>query len=530
MASNRIACIHITHDDVRILEGRIGGGVMMITNSTVVENAGRFFSGTRLAFLQELVLAIVNAMTVNSFTAKDLYVVYDNNLQVDFFLDERLFNTGEKGFRSVFQKKQDDEQKPASTGSIVHKSKWGKFITELDQGELTTTTHVERDLVNFMFAEFHEHGYKLRSFEAPETALIYFRNFAKYTYDALNKLVVYANNDDVGSFFQFTKDVPVSNKQFHFDMVRAMTLPDKLIGCIQEEIQKSKLHNPQIILAGDVFADPDVYLECCEEIKKAGLVCLDTYALWRDRGAPMNSLRVIVNDEGPEIERGGRFGLCVALMCRMLEKKPENMLEGIRISLLDKKQKQAIADVFLTIAILGAIYGTIRAGVSIAEIKAIEPEYSSLSVSVESQLSGAEAARDRLRTEYLTLASLDTRLNEIIRFVYSNQDENINVVSIDSFDMLPAANGVVTTTTNATESQQMETSGQQENAEANALANNSMNTIVLRGYAKTPEAPMEFYKKMSTYGFGSLELVGVEQVFLPTSEELYTFELLIHKT
>ena len=88
--NNKIACIHITRNDVRIVEGRVSSGVILISHSAIVQKAGRFFSGDRLANMSDLVSAIVTSMTMNSITAKELYIVYDNNLQVDFFLDEKL--------------------------------------------------------------------------------------------------------------------------------------------------------------------------------------------------------------------------------------------------------------------------------------------------------------------------------------------------------------------------------------------------------------------------------------------------------
>lgn len=87
--NNKIACIHITRNDVRIVEGRVSSGVILISHSAIVQKAGRFFSGDRLANMSDLVSAIVTSMTMNSITAKELYIVYDNNLQVDFFLGRK---------------------------------------------------------------------------------------------------------------------------------------------------------------------------------------------------------------------------------------------------------------------------------------------------------------------------------------------------------------------------------------------------------------------------------------------------------
>lgn len=534
MASNRVACVHITHENVRLMEGRVGNGVIMITNTAIVEKASRFFSGERLAYMQELVAAIVSAMNVNSFSAKDIHIVYDNHVQVDFFLDERLHGGSDrkKLLMNIGGKKDaeaDDLAKRGSTGVVVHKTKWGKYITEVDQGELTTTTHIERDLVDFMVSEFHEHGYKVKSIEAPETALLYYRNVVKYTYDALNKLVVYANNNEIGTFYQFTKDAPVGNKQFHFDSVRSTNFTDCVVGCVQEEIRKSGLHSPHVMLVGDAFADQQVYLDTCEALKESGIVCLDTYALWHDRGAPVNSIHVVANEDYAEIERDGRYGICMALMFRTLEKKPENMIEGIHFSVLGKRQRRALADFALTLAILVAIYGVGSAAISYAEMSIVNKEYRAASASVDLQLTAIESDRDRVREQYSTLATIDTRLNKVFRFVYNQSALDLNVASVDTIDMLPysSASPVAAEETAENAEEAPQTYVSQPSAEAQEKAAGPQ-IIIIRGYSSTTDAPVRLYQALVSENLGKAELVGVEQVSTSTSDELYAFELWLY--
>ena len=112
--NNKIACIHITRNDVRIVEGRVSSGVILISHSAIVQKAGRFFSGDRLANMSDLVSAIVTSMTMNSITAKELYIVYDNNLQVDFFLDEKLIAKKENKSFSFGKKKDSNDGDAAS--------------------------------------------------------------------------------------------------------------------------------------------------------------------------------------------------------------------------------------------------------------------------------------------------------------------------------------------------------------------------------------------------------------------------------
>lgn len=97
----------------------------------------------------------------------------------------------------------------------------------------------------------------------------------------------------------------------HFDASESNEFVGKVCGVIKDEIQKSALHNPHIMLVGDAFANPDTYIECCRALQEEGLTCVDLYARWKNMNLPINCIRVIVPDEDIEIERDGRFGICM---------------------------------------------------------------------------------------------------------------------------------------------------------------------------------------------------------------------------
>ena len=211
----KVACIHICPNKIRILEGRISDGFVLVTKTALIEKASRFYIGDRLAYMSAMVDAIVNAMAVHSFTAKQVHIIYDNGLDVEFIIDERLEKKrAEKAARrnslnniSLSFGKKDGKEKDNSkqNGVIVKKKAWGEYITEAEQGEVTTICKVERDLVDFLTEEFQDHGYKVLSIEPPETTMFYLRKFVPYTYDTINKLVVYADNEQDGFFYTFTK-------------------------------------------------------------------------------------------------------------------------------------------------------------------------------------------------------------------------------------------------------------------------------------------------------------------------------------
>ena len=544
--NNKIACIHITRNDVRIVEGRVSSGVILISHSAIVQKAGRFFSGDRLANMSDLVSAIVTSMTMNSITAKELYIVYDNNLQVDFFLDEKLIAKKENKSFSFGKKKDSNDGDAASAknvGVIEHKKEWGKFITETEKGQLYTTTKIERDLVDFLISEFQEHGYKVCSLEAPETALLYLRKMIPFTYDALNKLVLYANDETTGYFYQFTKDAPSGGqKQVHFDASESNEFVGKVCGVIKDEIRKSALHNPHIMLVGDAFANPDTYIECCRALQEEGLTCIDLYARWKNTNLPINCIRVIVPDEDIEIERDGRFGICMALFARVFEGKPENLIEGFHLMGLNKKTKIGLVEVGLTVASLFLVFSVITTGISVYENIVAKSEYERASNATESRLALAQLQRDAAKARVDSLSTIDRRYNEIFKFVYAQVDEDLNIASIDTMDMIPStettgsAYGGETTDSSQAVSDPSQvtqpTDGEQASDVVDVTGETSatsytMQTIVIRGYSRTTDGPVELYKALVNADIGEVKVVGVEQVPLPSKETLFAFELTV---
>lgn len=544
--NNKIACIHITRNDVRIVEGRISSGVILISHSAIVQKADRFFSGDRLTNMSDLVSAIVNTMTMNSITAKELYIVYDNNLQVDFFLDEKLIAKKENKSFS-FGKKKDanpgDAASAKNVGVIEHKKEWGKFITETEKGQLYTTTKIERDLVDFLISEFQEHGYKVCSLEAPETALLYLRKMIPFTYDALNKLVLYANDETTGYFYQFTKDAPSGGqKQVHFDASESNEFVGKVCGVIKDEIQKSALHNPHIMLVGDAFANPDTYIECCRALQEEGLTCVDLYARWKNMNLPINCIRVIVPDEDIEIERDGRFGICMALFARVFEGKPENLIEGFHLMGLNKKTKIGLVEVGLTVVSLFLVFSVITTGISVYENIVAKSEYERASNATESRLALAQQQRDAAKARVDSLSTIDRRYNEIFKFVYAQVDEDLNIASIDTMDMIPltettgSAYGGETTDSSQAVSDPSQVTQPTDGEQApdvvdvtgeTSVTSYTMQTIVIRGYSRTTDGPVELYKALVNADIGEVKVVGVEQVPLPSKETLFAFELTV---
>ena len=561
MGTSKIVCVHITQESIRLLEGKVQGREIQILQAATLSGAEMFFDNGRLSALAEMVDAVVHTMTLHSFSSKELHIVYDNNLEVDFFLNEKPKQKKTSKYNITFGKKNDkdkdtsekslDGQKNRSA-VIQHKKQWGQFVTEFEHGEMNTTTIMERDLVKFMVSAFGEYGYKVVSIEPPETALMYLRNMVPFTYDSLHKLVIYANDAASGTMYQFTKDMPAGTKKFHFDDIPAPRLADKTIGVIKEEIRKSSLHGPSVFLVGDAFNNIDTYVDICEGLKKEGITPIDMYGAWNDNALPFDTVEVSV-PEDVDFNVCGQYGLCVCMLARTMEKKPENMIEGLQMPTVGWKTKHMAVDVSAIIAALFMLCNVTLTGVGVAKDLMVRNEIKHSTNATEVQLTQAQNERDLSKAEAAILQTLDERYKDIFSFAYQHVSNDLNIASIDTIDMIPVSNssgsnysgtadddstdgttdGTTDTTaktdggaTDATADNSTTTDGSVDATDTSSTAFESK-TLVIRGYARNSYAPVKLYNELSKVGMGEVKISGVQQVKIPSNETLFAFELTV---
>ena len=126
--------------------------------------------------------------------------------------------------------------------------------------------------------------------------------------------------------------------------------------------------------------------------------------------------------------------------------------------------------------------------------------------------------------------------------MYAQVDEDLNIASIDTMDMIPStettgsAYGGETTDSSQAVSDPSQvtqpTDGEQASDVVDVTGETSatsytMQTIVIRGYSRTTDGPVELYKALVNADIGEVKVVGVEQVPLPSKETLFAFELTV---
>ena len=91
MAGKRLITIHISPFSIHILEGKLDGGNLILYNSANIYNIGKYFEGERVKGLRELVRGIVEEIKGRGFRGKEVSIIYDNGVEVEFFLNEKSY-------------------------------------------------------------------------------------------------------------------------------------------------------------------------------------------------------------------------------------------------------------------------------------------------------------------------------------------------------------------------------------------------------------------------------------------------------
>ena len=514
----KLASVHISRAGIHILEGNLNAGTLKVFKLYSIEDVSGFFNEDKLINLTELVYTVINTMRSNKSTIHDLSIVYDLGAEVDFYLDEKPIISSSRGgsLKSLFKKSDDDENEATKkvsntiTGIIKARKSWGRYMTETEQGNMYTTVSIERDLVENLIYEFGEFGYNVKSIETPETAILYLRKYIPYTYDHLNKVVIYADNRDNGTLYGFTKDAPSLNKSINF--YAADQFEESVELTLNDEVSKNRLKNPQVFLVGSAFDDVNDYAKVCNHLVSNGYCVIDFLGLLTNDFAKADEVKVI-----SEVPISGKYGICMACAMRGLDSKPENFKALARVPLINRRNKKLLSAISIGIGIVTAACCLSITLLSSYECLADQAELSRASGISESALLSVESKRNIVKEKLSVIDSIDERYNQIFKFVSMQSNENINIASVDTIDMIPTAK---VTTSRASSSK--------DDKEEEVPVLPVKKVMVLRGYAKSPDGPAELYRALRKSGLGESKLTGVQQVVLPSEETIFVFEMTIN--
>ena len=193
---------------------------------------------------------------------------------------------------------------------------------------------------------------------------------------------------------------------------------------------------------------------------------------------------------------------------------------------LDARAKRDLSGWLKTFATIAALYTVIMAGVSGYEVYTAYGEARRASEATTYQLSIIERERDATREKLEALSTIDERFDDIFKFVYVEVSNDLNIASVDTINMIPVAD-ISTSVYGEGEAQPTEVPEAIDVTAASTGMAHTMQTIVIRGYSRTSDGPVELYRDLTSAGMGEVKIIGIEQVPLPSGETIFAFEMTV---
>ena len=423
-------------------------------------------------------------------------------------------------------------------GVLKKSQNWGEYAAfQNDQelrGTVSTVSVADRDLMQGIVYEFAERGYKVKTIESPQTSMMYLRHANPYSYDNLAAILLYVQDPNEPVWvYTFMKNTPARAIKKPLLGQSDWSLEDRIVATCQREVASDALRRPIVMLGGDVFAQYQTYDHVADALVKDGFAIFDLYDNINDLNESDsgldNALRIEVSGERSEEQIVcGRYTICMALLLRLLDKKPDNLMD-----LKDKVvTKTGALSQSVTLLVLGGVLlvGALGySGFSLYRWKSMESKLVPAS-SLEYSLSSIQSEENNLSKREQLLGATDTRYSDIMKFISGRAGGEVNVASVDTVNMFEAItsdsqyvavsgtqSGQTTTGTTTTDGAAAAGDGQaaatvDEKLTADDLVEKTQ--IVIRGYATSSAAAKNFYNALVGEKIGTTEMVGLQCVSL----------------
>lgn len=537
---SKVVAIHIAPSAVRIMEGALQGGRLLTGGHAIVEDAFRFFTDGKLTRLRELADETVSAMQNAGIKTKKLLICYDNGMTVDL-LDSPVKSQEEKKGLLAFLSsdvggKKGKKKKKVQTvpdGVLQKSQNWGEYASfQNDQelrGTMSTVSIADRDLMQAIAYEFAERGYKVKAIETPQTAMMYLRHANPYSYDNLAAILLYVQDPNEPVWvYTFMKNTPARAVKKPLMGQIDWSLEDRVVATCQREAASDALRRPIVMLGGDAFARYQDYDHTADALIKDGFAIFDLYDNINDLNEADsgldNALRIEISGERTEEQIVcGRYTICMALLLRLMDKKPNNLMD-----MKDKVvTKSGALSQSVTALVLGGVLlaaSLVYGGYTMFAQKSMDAKLVPAS-KLEYTLSNIQREENDLSKREQVLNATDTRYAAIMSFISDHIGGNVNIASVDTMNMFESdvsdsqyaassANGQAST--GGTAAGGTEGEAAQETEKANLTTSDLVERpqIVIRGYAATSAAAKNFYSALVGERIGTTEMVGLQCVSL----------------
>lgn len=393
---------------------------------------------------------------------------------------------------------------------------WGELVEDGKVVKRNTVTIGDKFILKSLVQEFYRKGYDVLSISDNVGCLMNLRQTEEATFDNNGKIIF--DFDSSYHMIAMKSDIPIT-----IDPYTPMTSAEILdrvdslmLGCAEVVGRK-----PLVYLTGSLMEDTMLYSALIDKLESLGYVVYDLFDRPQETpgGPPPFTADYTAN---------------LAMLMAAYAKNVVTLLPSVEFEEIFRKNSKAIAALFLIIAFLFTGVSAWFAFNRYMEMQIIQGNPAAIE-SMQSQIGMLQQNQASLESTIDTLTKADVTVLDLINFIEYNQSEFVSIVSMDTQDMLVASPATDSEGNTAAAPQGTTVTDAEGNPVATELSGVAgggsapiREKIIIRGFARTGPAAINYYDKMFNSGLPiDPVLNGIEKFTLPNGEEVYIFEISI---
>ncbi len=537
--SGKLLTIYISPTGVRVAEGENRGGNPNISRFFMVPAVEEFFMeipGTAGRYEVTNMSGLVDAILEecgNQRTSARRVVICSNCFGIETTVSVEESKTSDflKMITSDIGSGKKDKKKKnekGSLGTIQCKVSWGDLIQDGKAARQVTTTVGDKFVLQSLVQEFYNRGYTVVSVTDCISTLLNFRQAEEATFDHQGKVIF--DFDTCFTSAYLAKDLPVAVNPISF--MDSMELQDRIISMVQDSVD-SVGRSPTVFLTGSMMRDTMLYNSLIDRLESMGYSVYDLFdrpEVDPDTGLEPDTGRPVLTPD---------YAINCAMLMSAYAKNVVALSPKVGLDTLFRQNSKAFAGIAMVIALAFFGFTAFTAATTMLDVMDMNnnpPKVDSL----QNEINNLTAQQTQLQNTINTLTQADVTVLDTLNFVYANQSPLVNIVSVDTVDMLNTtevdASGTGTAVATGTEgtegAPQYDTNGNPivtGGASTATGAGMTRGPISIRGYARTSDAAIDFFHRLFNYDLPvDPELTGVEKYILPNGQdEVYIFEIKI---
>lgn len=525
--SGKLLTIYISPTGVRVAEGENKGGNPSISRFFMVPAVEEFFAeipGTSGSYEVTNMSGLVEAILEecgNQRTTSKRVMVATNCLGITTTVSAETSKTSnfmEMITSDLGGKKSKDKNKEkqrGSLGTLQCKVSWGDLVQDGKSSRQVTLTQGDKFILQSLTQEFFHRGYTVVSVSDCVGALMNFRQAEEATFDHKGKVIF--DFDTCFSSINLIKDLPVAISPFSF--MDGFELQERILSLVQEAVELVD-RSPKIFLTGSMMRDTQLYCSLIDKLESMGYSVYDLFdrpVVDPDTGLEPSTGRPVLTPD---------YAINIAMLMSAYAKNVVALQPKVGFEVVFKQNSKALAGIAMAVALVFFAGSAFLAGMTALDVMEMQNNPPKVD-SIQGEITSLQAQQTQLQSTINTLTQADVTVLDTLNFIYSNRSPLINVVSVDTRDMLSTAD--VNSSDASPETPIYDENGNEITAGANSGTHvaTTRQAIVIRGYARTAEAAIEFYNKLFHYGLPvDPVLNGVEKFYLPNgTDEVHIFEI-----